>query len=331
MKKFDHYEIDSISAACAMLGAYGGSMIPIAGGTDLITVLKADILPQYPEAVLDLKGIPGLCDISEKNGFLYIGAMAVLRDIVGSEIVKLRYSALAEAADKVASPQIRNIATIGGNICQDTRCWYYRYPAKLGGGAVMCPRKVGKGACMAIRGDNRYHAILNARKCFAVCPSDTAIALAALDANLIIVSTNGERRIAVKDFYNPLGNALEYGELVQQIEIPVINAECGQSFIKYAHRASIDFALVSAAAVLNMKEGVCQAARLALGAVAPGPVRPDKAEAFLSGKEINPDVAAEAANIALAGAVTLSMNEYKVDIAKAIAKRAILEAAARCK
>lgn len=331
MKIFDHYETDNINSACGMLSAYGGSMKPIAGGTDLITVLKADILPQFPEAVLDLKGISGLNNIYEKDGFLHIGAMAVLRDITETEVVKLRYPALAEAADKVASPQIRNIATIGGNLCQDTRCWYYRYPAKLGGGPIICPRKGGKGACLAIRGDNRYHAILNGRRCFAVCPSDTAVALAALNANLIIAGVNDERKIAMKDFYNPLGNALENGELVREIEIPSINMEYGQSFIKYAHRASIDFALVSAAAVIAVNDGFCTAAQFALGAVAPGPVRPEEAEKYLIGKEISTDTAAKAADIALANAVSLSMNGYKVDIAKAVLKRTILDAAAKCK
>lgn len=326
MKGFEHYNAESIQAACNMLKAGGGRMKPIAGGTDLITALKADIIPTYPEAVLNLKTIPGLDGICERDDALHIGAMAKLADIAANDAIKRRYPALSASADSVASPQIRNIGTIGGNICQDTRCWYYRYPNKLGGGAILCPRKGGKGACPAIKGDNRYHAIMGGRRCFGVCPSDTAVALAALDARLAIAGAGTERSIAVKDFYSPLGNALMDDELVVGIEIPAINAACGQSFVKFAARASIDFAIVSAAAVLTIHEGRCCGARLAMGAVAPGPLRPLAAETSLIGKAIDETSAAQAAELAIEGATPLSMNGYKIDIAKAMLKRAILEA-----
>ena len=139
---------------------------------------------------------------------------------------------LAEAARSVASPQIRNAATIGGNLCQDVRCWYYRYPRHIGG-PIQCMRK-GNGPCLAVRGDNRYHAIMGGKKCFAVCPSDTATALAALDAQVVITGPKGDRKIAVTDFYNPLGNALQNNEMVREIEIPNI-AEPDSAEVSQVH------------------------------------------------------------------------------------------------
>ena len=121
----------------------------------------------------------------------------------------------------MASPQIRNAATLGGNLCQEVRCWYFRYPDHLGG-AISCARK-GKGPCLAVKGDNRYHAVLGGKKCFAVCPSDTAVALAALDAQLVIAGPRVRRKMAVTDFYNPLGLGLQWNEILTEIEIPVPN------------------------------------------------------------------------------------------------------------
>ena len=329
MSNFLHFNGESMTSACEMLKAGEGRIKPVAGGSDLITVLKAGILPTAPEALLNLKTIPGCNGIHEEEGSLHIGALVLLRDIAACRLLNEKYSALAEAADKVASPQIRNVGTLGGNLCQDTRCWYYRYPAKLGGGPLDCPRKSGKGACLAIRGDNRYHAIMNGRRCFAVCPSDTAVALAAYDAKLHICGTEGERCIPASEFYHPLGNGLAAGELVREVEIPSENSRFGQCFVKYAHRKSIDFALVSVAAVVAAEDGVFKKVRIAIGAVAPGPVRPLEAESFLEGKSVCSDTVREAAERALSGATPLSMNGYKVDTAKALVKQAVLTAAAR--
>src|SRR6185369_11886151 len=129
---------------------------------------------------------------------LRIGALARLSDLAQSPLLRQSYRALAESARVVASPQIRTVATIGGNLCQDVRCCYYRYPRQIGG-PIQCARK-GSGPCLAVKGDNRYHAIMEGKRCFAVCPSDTAVALAALDAQLLVAGPRGERRLAVRDF-----------------------------------------------------------------------------------------------------------------------------------
>jgi len=214
------------------------------------------------------------------------------------------------------------MATLGGNLCQDVRCWYYRYSRGIGG-PIQCARK-GKGPCLAIRGDNRYHAIMNGKKCFAVCPSDTAIALAAVDARIIITGTQQERAITITDFFNPMGNGLGTDEMVREIEIPIRAMKSHQIFLKFTLRKSIDFAIVSVAAVMTFQKEICTDARIELGAVGPGPVRAEAAEKVLIGRTINADVAAQAAGEALAGAKPLSRNAYKVEIARTLVGRAII-------
>ena len=153
-------------------------------------------------------------------------------------------------------PQIRNVATLGGNLCQDVRCWYYRYPRHMGEPSS-CARK-GQGPCLAVKGDNRYHAILGGKKCFAVCPSDTAVALAALDAQLVITGPEGQRKTAITDFYNPLGLDLQWNEILTEIEVPVPNNSTRQHFFKFTLRRPIDFSIVSLAAVITEDHGVCR-------------------------------------------------------------------------
>jgi xanthine dehydrogenase YagS FAD-binding subunit len=242
---------------------------------------------------------------------------------VTSPLLNERYPALAEAAHAVATPQIRNAATVGGNLCQDVRCWYYRYPRHIGG-PILCARK-GKGPCLAVKGDNRYHALMGGKKCFAVCPSDTAVALAALDGQIRIAGPEGQRKIAVADFYNPMGNGLKRGEMVTGVEVPSVADESRQAFLKFTLRKPVDFAIVSVAGVITVQDGVCTDARIALGAVAPGPVRASRAEEVLVGRPLDEKAAATAADAALAGAKPLSMNAYKIEIAKTLVKRALLQ------
>jgi len=322
MRTFTHIDAYTVDKACELLGKYKDRAKLNAGGTDLLSTLKGDILPDYPEAVINIKTIPGLDYISEDSNVVKIGALARLSDLANSPLLKQRYGVLAEAALSVGSPQIRNAATIGGNLCQAVRCWYYRYPRRLGGPAL-CLRK-GSGPCLALKGDNRYHAIMEGKKCFAVCPSDTAVALAALDAKVIIAGLKGERSIAVTDFYQSLGNALEMDEMVKEIQIPGITSLARQRFVKFTLRKPIDFALVSVAAVITVKDGTCTEARIILGAVAPMPFRAKAAEEAMVGRPLSESVAAEAAEAALAGAKPLSMNAYKVEIARTLIKRVVM-------
>ncbi|MEW6668685.1 MAG: xanthine dehydrogenase family protein subunit M [Thermodesulfobacteriota bacterium] len=325
MRSFTHIRASSVEEACSLLRKYKGKAVLNAGGTDLLSTLKTENLPAYPEAVIDIKTIPGLDFITEEPDRVEIGALARLSDMAKAPLLRGSYAVLAEAARSVATPQIRNAATLGGNLCQDVRCWYYRYPRHIGG-PVWCLRK-GKWPCLAVSGDNRYHAILGGRKCFAVCPSDTAVALAALDGRIRIAGPKGERTLSVTDFFSPLGHALKRDEMVMSVDFPRLSAPARQVFLKFTLRKPVDFALVSVAAVISVDQGICSDARIALGAVAPGPVRATKAEELLKGRPLTPDVAAQAAEEALAGARPLSKNAYKVEIAKTLVKRAILGSA----
>jgi xanthine dehydrogenase YagS FAD-binding subunit len=321
VKSFKHIHARTVEEACELLWKYNGKARLNAGGTDLLSILKGEILFNYPEAIINIKAIPGLDYVKEDNGALKIGALAKLSDIARPVFSAKGYRVLAEAAHSVATPQIRNAATLGGNLCQDVRCWYYRYPRHLGG-PIRCLRK-GSGPCLAVSGDNRYHAIVGAERCFAVCPSDTAVALAALDAQIKIVSQKGERRVAVVDFFGPLGNALQQGEMITEIEIPRVSDSAKQAFHKFTLRNPVDFAIVSVAVVTTMEDGVCTNARIVLGAVAPKPFRAKKAEEAIIGRPIDQNVAAEAAEQALMAARPLSMNAYKVEITKALIRRAL--------
>ncbi|MBA4419017.1 MAG: hypothetical protein C0392_14100 [Syntrophus sp. (in: bacteria)] len=172
---------------------------------------------------------------------------------------------------------------------------------------------------------HRYHAIFGGKKCFAVCPSDTAVALVALDGKVVIDGPAGERKVAIADFYNPLGNGVKADEMVREIEIPEITMQTKQAFLKFTLRKPIDFAIVSVAAVLTMEKGFCSQACIALGAVAPGPVRAKAAEEFLAGRQIDEAVAEEAGRLAIKGAKPLSGNAYKVEIVKTLVKRALIQ------
>jgi xanthine dehydrogenase YagS FAD-binding subunit len=321
MRSFAHISAATINEACSLLRKYKGKAVINAGGTDLLSTLKGEHLFEYPEALINIKTIRGLDAITESDDVLEIGALTRLAEIAKSLVIRSRYDALAEAALSVATPQIRNAATIGGNLCQDVRCWYYRYPRNIGG-PMACLRK-GNGTCLAVTGDNRYHVIMGGRKCFAVCPSDTAVALAALDGTIRIASSKSEKIVPVTDFFQPLGNVLRSGEMVTSIQVPRIKGTAKQSFLKFTLRKPVDFAIVSVACVILEDQGVCTDARIALGAVAPGPVRAGKAEEILKGRSITPELAAKAADLAVADAKPLSMNGYKVEIARTLVKRAI--------
>jgi xanthine dehydrogenase YagS FAD-binding subunit len=316
--------VESVNEACALLWKHKGKARVIAGGTDLLGILKDKILPSYPEVVINVKTIPKLDEIKEDRLGLKIGALTTLSDMARSPVMKEEYGALAEAASAVGSPQIRNMATLGGNLCQDVRCWYYRYPHSVGG-RMICLRK-GSGRCLALSGDNRYHAIFEGKRCFAVCPSDTAVALTALDAKVGIAGPRKSRIVSVKDFFAALGNVLKLGEMVTEVHVPRPLKKTKQRFLKLTLRKPIDFAVVSVACALSLEDGICREANIALGAVAPGPIRAAAAEQILKGRAITPEAAAEAAEAAVAGARPLHMNAYKVEMTKTLVKRAILSA-----
>lgn len=322
MKQFQHIDVSTIEDACITLAKYNGKAMLNAGGTDLLSLLKADVLPHYPDAVVNIKPIPGLDTVSESNGTLTVGALSRLKTLSRSPLLQKKYSVLSEAAATVAGPQIRNVATLGGNLCQRVRCWYFRYPHSIGG-PIQCLRKGGD-HCPAIKGDHRYHAIMGAKRCIAVCPSDCAVALAALDARLIITGPQKERWLDLCDLYGPLSNALDPGEMVTELRIPTRKTAGHQRFLKFTIRKPIDFAIVSVAVVLTLEKKVCSDARIVLGAVAPAPVRAANAEALLIGNRITRKAAQAAAAAALEDSRPLKQNGYKVEIARTLVERAIM-------
>lgn len=322
MRTFDHLSAHSVPEACALLLRYAGKARLNAGGTDLLSLLRGDGVPNYPDYLIDIKPIAGLEQIDEADGVTKIGALSRLADLSRSPLLNRRYPLLTQAVRSVATPLVRNMATLGGNLCQEVRCWYYRYPRGIGG-PIDCSRK-GGGVCLAVKGDNRYHAIIEAKKCFAVCPSDVAVALTALDARLVIEGTRGTRTLSVPELYHCLGNHLAEDEMVREARIPVRSRAGHQIFSKFTVREPIDFAIVSVAVVIESEKNVCTDARIVLGAVGPAPFRARAAEATLTGRSITPQVAREAAEGALKGAKPLDGNRYKIEIAKTLVQRAIL-------
>jgi xanthine dehydrogenase YagS FAD-binding subunit len=323
MKSFNHVNAKTVDEAVKTLERYKGKAKLNAGGTDLIGVLKHRILPDWPEAIINIKTIPGLNKIKEDTEGLKVGALTKLSDIADSEVVRRKYKLLAEAAEAVATPQIRNMASVGGNLCQDVRCWYYRYPNYIGG-RLICRRKGGK-TCYAIEGDNRYHSIFGASNgCVAVNPSDIAVALLALGAKIKIASPRGTRIIPIEDFFSSLRNVLKSDEMVTEVQVPHPSERARQTFLKFRSRQAIDFASVSVASVFTVNNGTCEEARIALGAVAPRPFRATAAENEIKGKVVNDAAAEVAAEAAVVDARPLNKNTYRVGIIKELVKRALL-------
>jgi xanthine dehydrogenase YagS FAD-binding subunit len=322
MKSCQHVSVPTVEGVISILQDYKGRAKIIAGGTDILSVLKDQILPEYPQALINVKTLIGLDYIREDKDVLKIGALAKLSAIVDDPVINNRYQVLAKAAKTVANPQIRNMGTIGGNLAQDTRCWYYRYPNQLGG-RIMCLRK-GNGPCAAIKGDNRYHAIMGAKECFAVCPSDMAVALSALEATVKIRGPQGERAVPISAFYQPLGNDLKDDEMLTEIQVPKPPESARQDYVKFTLRKPIDFGIISVAAVIEATNGVCHELSMALGGVASTPIRATQAEQTVRGKAINEDTANSAAIAAVADARPLSKNAYKIEIVKSLVKRVLL-------
>lgn len=311
MKEITYIKAKSVSEAVSALGA--GKAV-IAGGTDLYGYMKSMMSDNAPDTLVNIKAIPDMDYIKEEGGMLKIGALAKLADIASSSLVQSKYTALAQAAHKVASPELRNMGTIAGNICQYVRCWYYR--AEMD--AFPCLRKHSSGLCYALVADNRYHSIFGADSgCVAVNPSDVAPALVVLGATIVTNSRN----IAAEDFFafnDEKTTVLADNELVTEIQVPAPASGVKSAFVKMAERKSFDFAIVNCAAAIGGSD-----AKICLNGVSSKPRRVTAAEESIAGKAINAANAEAAAN-ALSGTTALPNNKYKIQIAKAMIKRAIL-------
>ena len=310
MKHFAHMQVASAEEAAS--NAAEGTAMFIAGGTDLLGTLKDEILPSYPELVIDLKTIDGLDQIDDEGDALRIGALVKLADIADSELVRQGCAALAQAAGRAASPTIRHMATLGGNACQMHRCWYFRVPDDR-----FHYKRKGGNYCPARIGDNRYHSIFGEEDgCFAASSHDTAPALIALGATMVTT----KRELDAEDFFRINGVrscALEDDEVLTHIVVP---KAAKSAFQKFALRKSIDFPIVNCAVAVGSDGAV----RVAMGGVYPSPMRSAAAEAALAGG-ITPESAAAAGDAAVADARPLAKNAYKVEIARTTVKRTALE------
>jgi len=325
VRNFEFVNAATTERAVELLGTERDRAKVLAGGTDLLDELKEGLIA--PERLVNLKANTALKYLrsSAANG-LQIGALTTLSELEAHAAVRERYPMLAAAVRVIASPQIRNMATVGGNLCQRPRCWYFRNDA------LDCARKGGP-ICYAVSGENQYHAILGGHLCFIVHPSDLAPALIAHEARITFAGPGGRKTIPLAEFF--LGpekditreTVLAPNEVVEEISVPAPAANARGVYLKVRERSTWDFSTLSAAALVEMDGAVCRRARVVLGAVAPVPWPAPEADKVLAGARITPAVARQAAEAALRGARPMSHNAYKVPLAKNLVRRAILEAA----
>lgn len=325
MINFKHINAASTDDAVAALGRYGEGARVMAGGQDLLFRIKKYLV--QPECLINLKTIPGLNAIRSKpDENLRIGALTTLSALSRSAELQRNYAVLAEAAGAVASPQIRNLGTLGGNICQDVWCWYLQ-------DGFSCWKSGGK-FCDLAGGDSRYYgSIMGGHLCLSNHPSDTAVALAALDAKVHIVGPKGARATSITDFLSGHDwaggrlqpHSLALDELVTEIEIPFRPTH--SAYVKFALRKSWDFAIASAAVSAVMRDHVCEDLRIVLGGIATFPYRSRQAERVLRNREIDEASVGAAAEAALENPRPLKMNGYKVELSKTLVRRALLSLA----
>ena len=318
---FELFQPTSVDDALALQARHGAKAWVLAGGLDSFDWFKDRI--KRPEVVIDLSQVKELRGVRQAGDGVEIGAMTTLTEVVRHPMIREKYGILPNAAEAAASPQIRNQGTIGGNVSQDARCWYYRggWPCYRAGGNI----------CYADTptGLNREHAILDADRCVAVNPSDTAPALIALDAKFVIRTPKGERVVDAENYFIGPGTditkmtILQPGDLLTSIRIPSTWAGAQFYFEKVRDRAVWDFALVNVAAAMVMSGGTIQRIRLAANGVAAHPVRLTAVEAAVAGKPRNEETAEMAGKLAIQGAQPLQYNGYKVPLLRNLVKRAI--------
>ena len=329
MAAFELYQPDTVEGAVELLGRYGAEGWALAGGNDSFDWFKDRV--KRPKYVVDLSGIAALKGIRETaDGGVEIGALTTLTELENSPLIQSRYQVLADAARRVASPQIRNSGTIGGNVCQDARCWYYRY-------GVDCYR-AGGNTCYADtpEGQNREHCLWGADRCVAVSPSDTAPALVALDAKMVILGPGGQREVAAEEFF--IGpdidiermTVLEPGEVLTAIRLSSEWSGARFYFEKVADRNTWDFALVNVAAAMKVSGAAgserIDAIRIAAGAVQCVPRRLTVVEEVVTGQAKSAETAALAGQSAVRGATPLNFNHFKIPLLQNLVTRAIRDA-----
>lgn len=298
----------------------------IAGGTTLVDLMRETV--ERPESLVDINALP-YRSIDVWPGKISVGSLVRMSDLAAHPVVRRQVPMVSEALDLSASPQLRNMATIGGNLLQRTRCPYFRDVS------AACNRRTPGAGCSAVSGRNRGHAILGtSRHCVATHPSDLAVALVALDAAVVARDASGERRIPIADLYRQPGEEphrehnLRPGELIVAVEMPV-GPGCRRSgYLKVRDRESYEFALSSAAVALGIDAGIIRAARIAVGGVGTVPWRLPAVEAALTGRPANADAFRSAAALAADGANPLSENGFKIELVKRTVERQLATVAA---
>ena len=325
MPGFELYQPTQLNDALALLDRYGKDGWKMAGGNDSLSWFKERV--KRPKAVIDISGIAVLKGIRETPDGVEIGSLTTLTEIERNPVIRAKYRVLADAARRVASPQIRNTGTIGGNLAQDARCWYYRY-------GLPCYR-AGGNTCFADtpEGVNREHALFDSDRCVAVSPSDTAPALVALDAKMVIRSSKGERVASAEEFFiGPKTDitrmtALKPEEILTAIRIPNSWAGARFYFEKVADRDAWDFALVNVAAAIVISNGVVERSRIACGGVSAVPRRLTVVEEVIRGKPAGEEIAKLAGQSAIRGARPLNYNQFKIPLMANLVTRAVRDAA----
>lgn len=324
MNRFSVAQCTSVDAALATLK--DGAVVK-AGGVDLLDRMKEGT--SQPEKLVNIRNIAGLRGIRETDQRLEIGPLTTLAEISEHPLIRQKYQVLADACGSAATPHIRNMATVGGNLLQHVQCWYYR------SAEFQCIRK-GKDLCFAFEGLNQYHAIMDYTTCPSVAPSSAAVALLALNGSVELHSAKtGKRTVSIKDFYvvpdaNPTKfTVIEPDELLTSIVVPKPAAGTRSAYQKYGEKESFDWAIADAGVVLEMDGETCRRAVVTMGAASPVVRRATSAEAALAGKPITEETAREAGRLSVEGAKPLSMNSYKLDLFPVAVYRTILLAAGK--
>jgi xanthine dehydrogenase YagS FAD-binding subunit len=319
MNRFEWVNANSVDQALASVTDESAFK---AGGVDLLDLMKDGIVS--PSRLVNIRQISGLDEISEDDKGLRIGPLVTLTQVEEHPAVQKKYAALSEAASRIATPQIRNMATVGGNLVQRPRCWYFRSED------FHC-RKKGGTHCFAQDGENDYHAIFDNRMCAIIHPSGIGVPLVAVNGRVEITSKKGKREVALEEFFTSPShdvhreNILEPGELITAIVVPATDART--AYYKQGEKESFDWPIADVAVALTMQGSRCSRASIVLGGAAPYPYRAKAAEAKLNNSEITEDSARDAAEAAMANATPLEKNAYKVPIFEAIVRRTILRAA----
>ncbi|WP_433559354.1 FAD binding domain-containing protein [Pseudonocardia xinjiangensis] len=313
MRPFTYVQATAVRDAVAGVANRPGAAF-VSGGTDLINLMKDGA--QVHDHVVDINALP-LSDVDVEPELIRLGALARMRDVAENPDVRSRIPVVAEALLASASPQVRNVASIGGNLLQRTRCGYFRDTG------MPCNKREPGTGCPALTGENRWHAVLGgSEQCIAVMPSDLAVALLALEATVLTAGPDGERRVPLGEFYLLPGdtphreNVLGHGELIVGVEVPTTPFAARSRYLKVRDRATFEFAVVSVAAAVELRGGQVQDVRLAFGGIATRPWRAVDAEAALRGNQLTDDVLVKAAEQAVRGATPREHNAFKTELAQ---------------